>query len=73
MGSAMRPCFHCPLCDGDYPNWAAFDCPEHKCCAVLTPHIIERIAESRCAQRAKERRAIARCLAVFMAAEALQS
>jgi hypothetical protein len=72
MASAMHAtCFHCPLCNEDFCDFAAFDNPAHRCVMMTdTPGVAEKIITARASQRARERRAAARYIALFASPDA---
>lgn len=65
MAEPVPAAFHCPMCNEDYPDFASFDSPMHKCCEYLTPKVAEKIIEARQRQRDRARRLAARYLALF--------
>ena len=70
MGQATpKACFHCPICNGDFPTFVDFDSESHFCCLYLSkvPRIAEKIVAARLDQRKRERRTVARYAALFRA------
>lgn len=68
MGHAMpKACFHCPICNGDFATFTAFDSEDHVCCLYMRDHpgIAEKIISHRIIARDRERRAAARYVALF--------
>jgi hypothetical protein len=74
MAAAMHAGCHCPLCDGDFPDFVAFNDESHMCIRRIQddPEILERVIKERVTRTHRERRTAARYLALFQSMEEIR-